>query len=206
MYKKTILLFLFLISGCASVLPELIEKSIEERPLIVETPTPTPTLAPTPPPIATKVPQVSKECLIPFNDHTKCTSCPLLTTEDPRPEDVKNYLRFGDGKGHMVYTPSGHHRHYKNRYILLLTSTFGMANSVEMCGNLGCVPMQLSNVFRPAEFGFANDCRQHWKYEGDISELHKKTGRKNLHFKVRKNAKDYTILLPKGADFSKRSE
>lgn len=150
--------------------------------------------------------QKKVDCSIPFNKHTACTKCPLGPNVDPKPEDVRRYLRFGTGRGHTIYTPSHDHG---GRYVLLLTDTFGQAQRVWQCGNKGCNEMELSWSFsdkKRIEFGFANDCRQHWRYVGSIDNLHSITGKRNLYFKVRKNNKDYTFSVPRGKTFKDRME
>lgn len=193
------LIFLFSFSHCVPIEID-IEEILEESPPAPSSPKPAPKPTISASPTLSRTPT---ECPVPANTHTECYKCPLLIDQLPKEEDVKRYLRFGTGKGHVVYTPSGHH---SNRYTLLLSSTFGIAQSVQACGNKGCSDFKLSNQYKPQELGFANDCRQHWKYEGNINQLENKTGRKSLYFRVCKSVSCYNISLPNGATFRSRIE
>lgn len=148
----------------------------------------------------------TRGCIVPFNKHTGCTKCPLPVNVDPEPDDVRRYLRFGTGRGHTIYTPS--HDHI-GRFVLLLTDKFGQAEKVWQCGSMGCNKMDLSWSWEDKErkeYGFANDCRQHWRYTGKYSDLVAKVGKHPLYFRVRKNGKDYTISVPRNKSFKDRIE
>lgn len=192
--KKILIILGVLLNSCIGPIEVEYEKIHNTTETFSKPPTPIPTqtILPTPTftPTNTERPRRGKlKCSVPFTTHTGCTKCPLEENVDPNPEDVKRYLKFGTGRGHTLFTPSKYH---KGRLTLLLTDTFGKAQKVWMCANKGCVEMQLSYSFgKPkSEAGFANDCRQHWRYNGNPES---QIGNKNNYFKVRKNNKDYTF-------------
>lgn len=82
-------------------------------------------------------------------------------------------LRFGDGKGGNLWKKS----ETRTGYVFLVSSIYGVANSVKLCNKDRCLGMHSDIGANPDWLPEGKLCRHHWRIELSDSQIFRMIGR-----------------------------